>query len=112
VPGRVMIPAYARPAHKSLREKLAKIAQWNEHAGPTQVISESLALGIITSGISYQHVREAAPEASVLKLGMTHPLPIEAIRGFVGTVDRCIVVEEGDPYLVEAIRNAGIQVED
>jgi TPP-dependent indolepyruvate ferredoxin oxidoreductase alpha subunit len=35
VPGRSMIPAHARPAHKQLREKLAKIAQWNEHAGPT-----------------------------------------------------------------------------
>ena len=29
-----------------------------------------------------QHVREAAPEASVLKLGMTYPLPIETIRKF------------------------------
>lgn len=112
VPGRVMIPANARPAHKHLREKLAKIAQWNEHSGPTQLLSESLALGIITSGISYQHVREAAPDASVLKLGMTHPLPIGAIRRFVEGVERCIVVEEGDPYLVEAIRHAGIQVED
>ncbi len=43
---------------------------------------------------------------------MTYPLPIEAIRGFVKPLERCIVVEEGDPYLVEAIRSAGIQVED
>jgi indolepyruvate ferredoxin oxidoreductase, alpha subunit len=112
VPGRVMIPAYARPAHKMLREKLAQIAQWNEQSGPTQLISNSSALGIVTSGISFQHVREAAPEASVLKLGMTHPLPVEAIRRFAETAEHCVVVEEGDPYLVEAIRNAGIQVED
>ena len=26
------------------------------------------------------HAREAAPEAALLKLGMTYPLPIEAIR--------------------------------
>jgi indolepyruvate ferredoxin oxidoreductase, alpha subunit len=112
VPGRSMIPANARPAHKKLREKLSKIAQWNEQSGPTTVVAGSAELGIITSGISYQHVREAAPEASVLKLGMTHPLPIEAIRRFATTVKRCLVIEEGDPYLVEAIRAAGVQVED
>jgi indolepyruvate ferredoxin oxidoreductase alpha subunit len=43
---------------------------------------------------------------------MTYPLPIEAIRHFAKSVDRCVVVEEGDPYLYEAIRTAGIEVED
>ena len=32
IPGRVMIPAYARPAHKRLRAALAQIAEWNETA--------------------------------------------------------------------------------
>ena len=57
-------------------------------------------------------MREAAPEASVLKLGMTYPLPIETIRKFAAGVERCLVVEEVDPYLVEQIRTAGITVED
>jgi indolepyruvate ferredoxin oxidoreductase alpha subunit len=43
---------------------------------------------------------------------MTYPLPIEKIRKFAAGVDRCIAVEEGDPYLVEQIRTAGIAVED
>jgi indolepyruvate ferredoxin oxidoreductase alpha subunit len=110
--GRVMIPAYARAAHRNLREKLRQIEQWCEQSGPTKIIAGSRELGIITSGISYQHVREAAPEASILKLGMTHPLPMETIRKFAASVERCLVVEEGDPYLVEQIRNAGIAVED
>jgi indolepyruvate ferredoxin oxidoreductase alpha subunit len=76
---RVMIPAYARPAHQKLREKLQQIAEWNDEAGPNAVINGSRSLGIITSGISYQHVRKAAPEASVLKLGMTYPLPLETM---------------------------------
>jgi indolepyruvate ferredoxin oxidoreductase alpha subunit len=66
---------------------------------------------VITSGVNYLHVRDAAPEASVLKLGMTHPLPVERIRGFVGSLKRCFVLEEGDPYLVEALRAAGMSVE-
>jgi indolepyruvate ferredoxin oxidoreductase alpha subunit len=108
---RVMIPAYARPAHVRLRKTLAAIAAWNEVEGPNESISGSSELGIITSGIAYQHVREAAPEASVLKLGMTYPLPVARMRTFAASVERCIVIEEGDPYLVENARTAGIAVE-
>jgi len=43
-------------------------------------------LGISTSGISFQHVREALPTASVLKLGMTYPLPVELMRKFAASV--------------------------
>jgi len=111
VRGRVMMPGNARVLHVKLREKLEEIRSWNEKYGPTQTIAGTRSLGIITSGISYQHVREAAPEASVLKLGMTHPLPVEAIRTFAASVDRLIAVEEGDPYLVESIRTAGIKIE-
>jgi indolepyruvate ferredoxin oxidoreductase alpha subunit len=110
-PSRVMIPAYAKPAHRRLRKTLAALAAWNDEAGPNQLIEGSSSLGIITSGISYQHVREAAPEASVLKLGMTYPLPIERMKAFAASVDLCFVIEEGDPYLVEAARTAGIVVE-
>ncbi len=111
IKGRVMIPAYARPAHRRLREKLAQILEWNEASGPNHEIEGERSLGIITSGISFMHAREAAPEAAMLKLGMTYPLPIEKIRRFVGKVSRCVVIEEGDPCLLEAIRAAGMQVE-
>jgi indolepyruvate ferredoxin oxidoreductase alpha subunit len=112
VQGRVMIPAYARPAHRRLRGKLAELAAWNEAEGPNRLVEGGPGLGIITSGISFQHVREAAPEAAVLKLGMTHPLPIAAMRRFAAGIGRCVVVEEGDPFLHEAARAAGIAVED
>jgi len=48
---------------------------------------------------------------ALLKLGFTHPLPMKKIAAFVKSVKRCLVIEEGDPYLVEAIRAAGIKVE-
>src|ERR1039457_5445373 len=108
---RVMIPAYARPAHLRLREKLDSIARWNETDGPNRAIPGASARGIITSGISYMHVREAAPEASVLKLGMTHPLPLGAMREFARAHSRTMVVEEGDPYLADAALAAGLAVE-
>ncbi len=110
-PGRVMIPSNARPAHRRLRVKLAEMKDWNEMSGPNRRIEGDRSLGIITSGVSFVHAREAAPDASVLKLGMTYPLSMDTIREFAGSVERCVVIEEGDPYLVECIRAAGIDVE-
>ncbi|MCU0785598.1 MAG: thiamine pyrophosphate-dependent enzyme [Verrucomicrobia bacterium] len=109
--GRVMIPAYARPAHKRLRQKLAEILEWNETSPFNRIVSGSKSLGIITSGVSFVHAREAAPEASILKLGFTYPLPMKKIAEFAKSVHCCVVIEEGDPYLVDAIRAAGIPVE-
>ena len=109
--GRVMIPANARPAHRRLRQKLTEIQEWNETDSMNRVVKGGKELGIITSGISFMHAREAAPKASVLKLSMTYPLPMKKIAAFARGVDRCVVIEEGDPYLVDAIRAAGIAVE-
>ncbi len=143
IPGRVMIPSNARPAHRRLRKKLAELAQFNEMSdlnpisdgaaeGDRSMFSadglpektsssrkmdqsptgdERPPLGIITSGISVMHVREAAPRARVMKLGMSYPLPLEKLRRFAESVERCLVIEEGDPYLVEQLSAAGIRVE-
>lgn len=111
VPARVMIPAYAKPAHHRLRTKMAEIAAWNEAEGPNRVIQGEPSLGIVSSGIAAIHALEAAPEASHLILGMTYPLPIELIRRFAGRVDRLLVIEEGDPVLVDSVRAAGIAAE-
>ena len=86
VPTRVVMPVNARPAHKRLRKKLTELAAWGDNC-PLNRIEPALEgdgkkLGIITSGISYVHAREAAPEASILKLGLTHPLPMNLIRKF------------------------------
>jgi indolepyruvate ferredoxin oxidoreductase alpha subunit len=109
--GRVMIPSNARPAHQRLRQKLLEIQAWNESCPLNRVVEGDKSLGIITSGISYMHVREAVPQAGVLKLGFTYPLPLEKIRAFAAGVNRCLVIEEGDPYLADAIRAAGVKVE-
>jgi indolepyruvate ferredoxin oxidoreductase, alpha subunit len=109
--GRVMVPAFARPAHRKLRQKLEEIRAWAETAPENRIHEASPALGVVTAGVSFQHVREAAPEASVFKLGVVYPLPMEALRRFAAGVERCVVVEEGDPVLADAMRAAGIAVE-
>ncbi len=111
IAGRVMVPGHARPAHRRLRAKLAELQAWNEAMGPNRVERRDRALGVITSGICYHHVREAAPEAGILKLGLSHPLPLRTLREFAASVDRCVVIEENDPWLATACRAAGLAVE-
>ncbi|HVO17836.1 MAG TPA: thiamine pyrophosphate-dependent enzyme, partial [Anaeromyxobacter sp.] len=50
-------------------------------------------------------------EASLLELKILHPLPVERIRAFAKSVKRCVLVEEGDPYLADALRAAEIPIE-
>ncbi len=111
IAGRVMIPAYARPAHRKLRRKLEGIASWAE-ATPLNVRTDAdRKLGIVTAGVTARHAREAAPGASFLELKTIHPLPVEKIRAFAASLERCVVVEEGDAFLADRIRAAGIAVE-
>ena len=112
IPERVMVPAHARPAHRRLRRKLAEIGRWNDEEGPVVEIDGTRETGIITSGVAAMHAMEAAPGTALLKLGMAYPLPIERIRRFAGRCQRCVVVEEGDPYLLDALRAAGIPADD
>ncbi|KAA6185146.1 thiamine pyrophosphate-binding protein [Thiohalocapsa marina] len=129
IPARVMIPAFAKPAHHRLRAKLAAIAEWNEAQGPLRIDEPERAadspakagspqgrqgrapLGIVASGVAAVHAREAAPDARQLTIGLTWPLPLERIRAFADGVDRLLVIEEGDPLLVESLRGAGIGAE-
>ena len=101
---RVPIPANARKLHTKVERRLLDLEEYGNDFRFNLLERRSSDLGIITSGVSYQYVRDVFPEASVLRLGMTNPLPWKLIEGFIGSVDRVVVVEEGDPYLEERIR--------
>ncbi len=107
----VMLPAYARLGRVRLLDRLPALERWSDSHPFTREEMRSTAVGVVTSSIAYQHVREVLKDASVLKLGITHPLPAQRIRDFAGKVDRLFVVEETDPYLEEAILALGIAVE-
>ena len=111
---RVIIPAVARRRHPEIEARLRDIAAWaTDRAfdlGVNRVEWKSKALGVVTSGMAYQYVREILPEASVLKLGMSYPLPLDRIHDFASQVDQLIVVEELDPFIEEQLRAAGIAV--
>lgn len=67
------------------------------------------SVGIITSGICYQYVKEALPEASILKMGLINPLPVKLIKEFASKVDKLYMIEEGDPVIEDQLKAAGVE---
>ncbi len=107
----VMMPANARKKHFAVEERLEKLSADSENFSVNRIEMNSKELGIICSGGVYQYVKEALPEASVLKLGMVFPLPYKMIGDFAKNVKRCIVAEELAPHLETLIKAHGIAVE-
>ena len=107
----VMVPAHARIKHRELEERIEKIARFAEESPLNSVEMKDTGLGIITSGISYNYVKEAAPDASVLKLGLVFPLPTKLIRDFAAHCERIVIVEELEPHIEEWVRLLGIECE-
>lgn len=110
IPGKlVMLPAIARKRRVVVEERMQKCRELAETAAFNRVEEGDTTRGFITSGVSYLYVKEAFPEAAVLKLGMCWPLPEEKIRHFAATVDELYIVEELDPFLEIHIKAMGIQ---
>jgi indolepyruvate ferredoxin oxidoreductase, alpha subunit len=106
----VLLPGHARARHHVIESErmpllLEEAEWWTEQHGGTS------GRAFITAGAPFLHLREAFPESPVLKLGMTHPLPVRAITEFARTHGQVTVVEELEPYLEEQIRALGIDVE-
>lgn len=107
----VMMPANAIKAHLKVEARMNKMAEDADHLDINQVEYNDTGIGIITSGIPYQYVKEALPNASVLKLGLVHPLAKGLIQEFASKVDRLIIVEELEPVIEEQVKAMGIACE-
>ncbi|MGN8967592.1 indolepyruvate ferredoxin oxidoreductase subunit alpha [Intestinimonas sp. HCP28S3_D6] len=107
----VMMPGNAKQRHPVVEERTRKLIAWAETAPVNRVEMGGTALGIITASTSYQYVKEVFGDSvSVLKLGMTNPLPVELIKNFAAKVDRLAVVEELDPIIEDHCRKLGLEV--
>lgn len=111
IPKWVMVPANARKRHVFVEERLEKLSAYNDDCDITfeEMISEDI--GIICSGVPHTYVKEAMPEASVLKLGMVYPLPMKKIKSFASKVKKLYVVEELDTIIETELRAAGVELE-
>jgi indolepyruvate ferredoxin oxidoreductase, alpha subunit len=107
----VMIPAHSRLRHVVVEERLKALEEYSNKTEINRIELKDKSIGIISSGISYTYVKEAFPNASVLKLGMVFPLPYKLIREFASKVDKLIIVEELDPFFELRIKAQGIEAE-
>ncbi|WP_026841906.1 indolepyruvate ferredoxin oxidoreductase subunit alpha [Citrifermentans bremense] len=106
----VMLPGNARGRHYVVEDRITTLSKEGCSMSINRMELRDKKIGVITAGISYQHVREALPEASVLKLGMVFPLPFDLIREFASKVDKLYVVEELDAFIEDQVKAIGIPV--
>ncbi len=104
----VMMPGNAKPRHVEIEKRNLELAKAADTLPVNRVEMKNTEIGVITSGIPYQYVKEALPEASVLKLGMVNPLPRKMIEEFASKVDTLYVVEELEPVIEEQVKSWGI----
>jgi indolepyruvate ferredoxin oxidoreductase, alpha subunit len=104
-----VVPQVARNRHVALLEQERKAREVSENSPFNEIIGSG-RLGIISAGITVAYVHEAVKDlgltdqVSILKLGMTNPLPDRMIKRFIENVDSIIVVEELEPYLEEYVK--------
>ena len=107
----VMIPAYARPRHGAVIEREARLKAYFAEAPINRWEAGDTSFGVITAGTCYPYVREVLPDANVLKLGASWPLPDALLRRYCESVDRIFVVEELEPVIEKEVRALGFQIE-
>lgn len=103
----VPIPVWGRPMRQRVEERLCLLKKEAEVSSANRIERRDSSLGIVTSSIAYQYVREVWPEASVLKLGFSYPFPDDLIREFASGVDELLVVEELDDILEQHVKSLG-----
>ena len=107
----VMMPGNAIRRHPLVEERTRKLTEYAEDCIFNRVEMGDTRIGIITHSTSYQYAKEVfGDKASILKLGMTNPLPVRLIKEFAAKVDKVAVIEELDPIIENHCRMLGIDV--
>ena len=105
----VMMPGNAKLRHIEIEKRNKELAEVANTLPINRVEMNDTKIGVITSGIPYQYVKEALPNASVCKLGLVNPLPRKMIEDFASKVDKLYIVEELDPVIEEQVKSWGIE---
>jgi len=120
----VMIPAYARIRHRDLLNRWEKLKYYSNKISINKIMPPDCSLkksdtkfknfgsiGIIAAGACFQFAKEAFPEVSILKLGLSNPLPETMIKKFLKDKNVAIVIEELAPFIQEQLQSLNLDVE-
>ena len=106
----VMMPANAVKRRLVVDERTERLVEFAETTDLDRVEMRDTSVGVICAGAVYEHVREALPEASTFKLGLSWPLPPKRLAEFAASVDACYVIEEASDYFSLRVRALGIEL--
>jgi indolepyruvate ferredoxin oxidoreductase alpha subunit len=110
----VMMPAMAAVRRRLMEDREASLRDLSNDC-PCNYIESGAdgKIGVISSGVSYQHAKDAlsglGEPVSWLKLGLTYPLPDRLIERFASGVETVYVIEENEPYIENFVRQLGIR---
>ena len=107
----IPVPAFARGQRLAAQKREQEMARAAARSKFNRIEPGKKQIGIITSGVAYQYVKEIFPEFTILKLGWTNPFPAELVKKFAKTVRHVLVVEELDPFIESQVRALGIKVQ-
>ena len=106
----VATPANAKVMRFAIEDRVRVLKDEAEKSSFNRIEEGDARIGIVTSAVAYQYVKEVFPEFATLKLGFTNPLPAELVRKFAASVEKVVVVEELDPVMRDAVAAAGVEV--
>ncbi len=105
----IMTPGNSRPRHFVVEDKFVELEKYSNNCPLNTVEYNSKKIGVITSGISYQHSKDVfGADASYLKVGMLNPLPKQMIADFAKEVEEVYIIEENEPFIEMQVRAMGI----
>jgi indolepyruvate ferredoxin oxidoreductase alpha subunit len=105
---RFLVPPFARKRRPTVEERLDRMREFSESFEYNRVEEGDPKVGVIASGVGYQYAREVLPDATYLRLGMSHPFPIKKARQFCGRFETVYIIEEGEPFIEEQLRLGGV----
>ncbi|MBZ0127060.1 MAG: 4Fe-4S dicluster domain-containing protein [Rhodocyclaceae bacterium] len=104
----VMVPGHAKRRIPLMLQREQELKRLSDKT-PLNVLEPGTdrRVAFVTSGPAYMHVREAFPDAPVLKLGLSYPWPMEKVSQLAEMADTLVVVEEVEPLLENELKAAG-----
>ncbi|HOV37839.1 MAG TPA: thiamine pyrophosphate-dependent enzyme [Spirochaetales bacterium] len=103
-----LLPAFARKQYTALLEKQKDIQAYTNTCPHNKLRSteDSSPFGVITAGLGrnyfLENIEDLGWNPPHLHIG-AYPLPVEKIRSLASTVSRILVIEEGMPFIEDAL---------
>jgi len=106
----VSTPANAMLHHPEVEQRLKDLEKYSNESPLNFEEINGADIGVVCSSVCRQYAKDVFGDgASYFNVGMSWPMPTEAVRAFASKVKKLYVIEELDPFMEEALKAAGIE---